>query len=182
MENLKNEIWKYIIGYEGYYMVSNMGRVKSLDRVVFLPTMSIYRNVKGKILSFGERCGYFYIGLHNNKKVEVRKIHRLVAETFLKKEVDSHNIVNHINKNIKDNRAENLEWCNQRENSTHGLKRIKTSKYTGVRWVIRDSKWRADIYVNKKSISLGTFFNEIEASNAYQKALVQYGVSNRYSK
>ena len=183
MENLENEIWKDIIGYEGYYMVSNMGRVKSLDRSIYLPSKNLYKTLNGKVLRFYEsKFGYYCMVLQKEKNLRRVRVHRLVAESFIENKCSSYKVVNHINKNRKDNRAENLEWCSQRENVTHGERsKNKTSKYTGVRWLPRDSKWRATIFINDKHINLGTYFSEEEARDSYQSALIKYHISNKYS-
>lgn len=184
MENLENEIWKDVKGFEGIYKVSSLGRLMSVERKVFLPTRGIYRILQSKILRFYEsKFGYYCIVLQKEKTLFRARVHRLVAEAFLDKKCKSHTTVNHINKNRKDNRLENLEWCSQRENVTHGDKtNNKTSKYTGVRWLKRDSKWRVDIRIDKKLIYLGTYFNEEEARDVYQKELIKYGISNRYCR
>lgn len=183
MENLENEIWKDVVGYEGYYMVSNIGRVRSLDRSIYLPSKGTYKKLNGRILRFYKsKFGYYCIVLQKEKNLRRARVHRLVAESFIENKCKNHTIVNHINKNRKDNKIENLEWCSQRENVTHGERsKNKTSKYTGVRWVTRDSKWRASIFINNKYINLGTHFNEEEARDSYQKALKEYHIINKYS-
>lgn len=106
------EIWKDVIGYEGLYQVSNLGRVKSLGSDKWH---------KGKILkpSFDSKGNYLFVGLHKEGKTTQRNIHRLVAETF----VNNQNhlpCVNHINEIKIDNRASNLEWCTVEYNSNYG--------------------------------------------------------------
>ena len=109
---LMEEIWKDIEGYEGYYQVSNLGRVKSLG---------FDKWHKGKVLkqSFDGKGNYLFVGLHKNGKTKQRNVHRLVAETFIPNP-DNLPCVNHINEVKTDNRAINLEWCTIEYNSNYG--------------------------------------------------------------
>ena len=116
------EIWKDIEGYEGIYQVSNLGRVRSLDRV--LPKVSKFGKIimfpyKGKFLAdIFDEDGYKQVSLCFNGVQKEFKIHRLVAMTFLDK-VDGKLFVNHKNCIKIDNSVENLEWCTQAENDKH---------------------------------------------------------------
>lgn len=106
-----DEIWKPIKGYEGLYEVSNLGRVKSLDKIVNCKLKNKRnRLIKGRILkSNPDKMGYLIVGLTKNNKTETKRIHRLVAETFMP-------VVNHIDGNKENNNIENLEFCSQRYN------------------------------------------------------------------
>lgn len=83
MDNSNNEIWKDIIGFEQYYQVSNLGRVRSKDRIVITPKTSYFK--KGRILipSLDSKGNYLFVGLHVNNKVKLIYIHRLVAQNFI---------------------------------------------------------------------------------------------------
>ena len=109
------EVWKDIVGYEGLYQVSNLGRVKSLPRArkcyADRQYISKERILKGRPNS----KGYLRVQLKNGGKLERRFLHRLVAEAFIpnpsnKKEV------NHIDCVPTNNTAENLEWTTHQEN------------------------------------------------------------------
>lgn len=122
IHNLPNEIWKDAFGYEGFYMVSNMGRVKSLDRLMKRKT-DIFNFIKsGKLLHCGNRKDkYPGVSLTNKDgKVNVIRIHRLVAENFIPN-IHNKPFVNHINCIRNDNRVENLEWCTHIENVQHAV-------------------------------------------------------------
>lgn len=112
------EIWKDIMGYEGYYQVSNLGNVRSLDRVI---TYSNGSNVltKGKVMAQNV-CGrgYKQIHLKMNGKRKPFNVHRLVAQAFIP---NPNNLpqINHINEDKTDNRVDNLEWCDNRYNNTY---------------------------------------------------------------
>ncbi len=117
------EIWKPIEGYEDYYEVSNLGRVRSLDREYYTPnprnpSLLMQKYVKGCIL---KPQGKKYLQVHL-KVSGVRKafdIHRLVAKAFIPNP-DNLPEVNHIDENKHNNRADNLEWVSREGNVKHG--------------------------------------------------------------
>lgn len=134
MKNKKvdiTELWKDIKGYEGLYQVSNMGRVKSLDRTVALKSGS-KRIIRGRILKPSLKDnGYLQVILYNNS--DKRKnfyVHRLVCEAFYENPEDKP-CVNHIDEDKTNNTASNLEWCTYKENSNHGTRTARTSKPVG---------------------------------------------------
>lgn len=103
--------------------------------------------------------------------VKTRKVHQLVAESFLNHTKCGYNlVVNHINLNPQDNCVDNLEIVTQRDNANK-KHIISTSKYTGVCWSKEKRKWRASINLKYKQSHLGYFNNEYEAHLAYEKAL-----------
>lgn len=115
------EEWKDIKGYEGYYQVSNTGKVKSLDRKVKHPKGGD-KIVRGK--SCGERynrVGYPEVVLFKEGEKKYQLIHRLVALTFVPNEENKPE-VNHIDGNKINNNAENLEWCTSSENQQHAYR------------------------------------------------------------
>ena len=118
---VNNEIWKPIKGYEGFYEVSNFGRVKSLERKVKANFhFGNTRTYKERILKSGNVKGYQQVTLRNGiSKHEF--IHRLVAEAFVPNP-KGYKTINHIDGNKKNNCADNLEWCTQKENVRHAWK------------------------------------------------------------
>lgn len=121
-----NEIWKDINGYQGVYQVSNLGRVRSLDRMVEVfvddgkRTPFTYTQLKkGRILKLRkERCGYIKVDLSINSFDKSYLVHRLVALTFISN-IHNKEQVNHKNGIKTDNRVDNLEWCTRLENMRH---------------------------------------------------------------
>lgn len=105
-----NEIWKDIVGYEGLYQVSNLGRVKSLPRAT----------TNGKILKVqvNRLNKYCYVALCRDNKKMFKRVHILVANAFLGANPNKLQ-VNHIDGNKENNNVYNLEYCTQSENMKH---------------------------------------------------------------
>lgn len=121
------EIWKDIKDYEGLYQVSNLSRVKSLDRWVKGRNGSL-RICKERILKPGtDKYGYLFVILCKNGKVKKFSVHRLVAEAFI---ANPHNYpcVNHKDENKQNNNVSNLEWCDVKYNTNYGTAIKRRSK------------------------------------------------------
>lgn len=161
------EKWKIIDGFINYE-VSNFGNVRSIK--------------SGNILKGGkDRNGYKCVNLRADKKTFFRPIHRLVALNFLEP-IEGKNCVNHIDINKENNHISNLEFCNHYENNTH-MKMVngKSSKFPGVSFCKDRNKFSSNIMVSGKAKFLGRFKTEIEAHEAYKKALIDYNIENKYA-
>jgi len=168
---MQEEKWLPVKGHEGIYEVSDLGRVKSLDRKVRHSKKGFLIR-KGKILSSNSnKSRYILISLSKKGLTETKAVHKLVAISFLNHTPCGNKlVVNHINHNRLDNRVENLEIITNRENSNK--KHLKsTSKYTGVSWSKKSRKWTSSISINGKHKNLGCFNTELEASLIYESAL-----------
>lgn len=111
------EMWKDIQGYEGFYQASNLGRVRSIPRVIV--DRKNNRFFKGRILkSYLDKDGYPTIILSKSNKKRVIHVHRLVAQVFIPN-LENKEQVNHIDGDKQNNRIENLEWCSNLENIRH---------------------------------------------------------------
>jgi len=155
------ENWKDIKGYEGLYQVSDLGRVKRLERVV-PHAYSGFLTLKERVLK-GKMSRYLTVDLtNNNQEVKQFFIHKLVLETFVHN-TENKTQGNHINGIKTDNRLENLEWCTPKENGLHAWR----TGLHDVNLIQRNKK----ISESKKKIVLnlqtGIFYDSfLEASNS----------------
>ncbi len=157
MSVMENEIWKDVVGYEGSYRVSNLGRVLSAK--------------KNKILSpTRQKNGYIRIHLCKNGKAKLMLVHRLVAAAFLGK---SDELVDHIDGSRDNNTLDNLRYLTQSQNIKLGWKKprgVQTyiSKKTGkcTHWV--------KICIFKSVIHIGTFDKKEDAYECYRKTHLEF--------
>nr|DAT89670.1 MAG TPA: homing endonuclease [Caudoviricetes sp.] len=127
-----NEIWKDIIigdmDYTGYYQVSNLGRVRSLDRVLYNG-----RKYKGQIMKQKICRGYWQVGLRMARTNKYYYVHKLVATMFIPNPDNKPEVGHKDEKNFKtgdecNNNAENLEWVTARENNNQPMRRKRGSE------------------------------------------------------
>lgn len=115
VDNIQEE-WKDIEGYEGLYMISNLGRVKSLRHGKWIERRS---NVN--------RQGYYALTLHKDGGNKTCTIHRLVAKAFIPNPL-GFPCVNHKDENKENNRVDNLEWCTYVYNNNYGTAKNEQQK------------------------------------------------------
>lgn len=129
---MKKEIWKDIPGYEGFYQVSDMGKIKGISRTV--RRKSVAKN-QGEFFTIKEKYknilrdtyGYEIVGFCKNSKLKTIKVHRIIATAFIPNPENKPQ-VNHINGFRNDNRIENLEWCTSKENIIHSFKHLNKNE------------------------------------------------------
>jgi len=122
--NFIMEIWKDIKGFEGFYQISNYGRVRSLTRKSNPYIDGRQHTCNGIILKGGIiKTGKGYLGhvFYKNGKIKNIYTHRLVAEYFVPNPLDK-KTVNHKDANPQNNHYTNLEWCTQKENIQHAVR------------------------------------------------------------
>ena len=107
-EELNNEQWKDIFGYDGAYQVSDLGRVRSRKSGEWRVLMA-----------YKEKCGYLKVDLFKNGKKKHFLVHRLVADVFIHNGNLLNTEINHKDENKTNNRTSNLEWCDRQYNMTY---------------------------------------------------------------
>ena len=138
-EELNNEQWKDIFGYDGIYQVSDLGRVRSKKYgrwIVLIPL----KHPKG----------YLQVRLYRNSKGKTVKIHRLVAQAFIPNDDESKTQINHRNEDKSENKVSNLEWCTAQYNMNYNdlHRRCITKRYNYIRRKIKDL-YRPDLSINE---------------------------------
>ena len=114
------EEWRPVIGYEGLYEVSSLGRVRSLDRYD-----RMNRFCEGRILkSYTYRGGYLFVQLSSNGKLKHHLVHRLIAQAFIPNP-DNLPQINHKDEVKSNNCVDNLEWCDSKYNVNYGTRKIR---------------------------------------------------------
>jgi hypothetical protein len=140
MNNNENEVWKDVVHYEGYYQISDLGQLRSVDAWVD-SNGGGKRLRKGQIIITWLWNGYERAHLSKNNQRKTVSIHRLVATAFIANP-DRKTTLNHRNGIKSDNRVQNLEWCTQHENILHALE-------TGLRDAGKTAKQVIDTCNNK---------------------------------
>lgn len=121
------EVWKDIPGYENMYQASTLGRIRSVTRWVRASNKYLKQGVIRKLKK--DTKGYFQVGLSKNGIEKKKKVHRLIAMTFIPNP-NSYPQVNHKDEDKENNRVENLEWCDNYYNCHYGtvIERRKNSQ------------------------------------------------------
>lgn len=175
------EVWRDINGYEGLYQVSNLGRVKRLERIVRNNVYGGMRIVDEKILSATDNGhGYKIIGLRKDGRRKNHYVHRLVATAFIDNPHDFH-YVNHLDRDRANNIADNLEWCTQLENVAHSIDNLRKRKpksratNTGEKYITerveRNKHTRYRVYI--RSISICKSFKTLDEAIRYRNEVMQ---------
>ena len=174
---MEEEIWKDIKGYETLYQVSNLGRLRSLDRCV-AHSRGGTANLKGAPLKPAKsKNKYYTIGLTKLGIAKTFKVHKLVADAFLGIPEIGKTYINHINSDRFDNSVSNLEYVSPIENSIHSVSRFKS--FVGAKFSKKNNKWESEIRYNDVYKWLG-YFNTQEL--AYQARLDYMKANNIESK
>ena len=125
-----NEEWKDIVGFEGLYQVSNLGRIKCLEHKCQGRYKGKFRTVKEHMMKPAENKtnGYMYVSLSNSDRGRTITVHRLVANAFLPNH-ENKPILNHKDEDKHNNCVSNLEWCTSLYNNTYNNVHLKRKHY-----------------------------------------------------
>ena len=136
-EEIDNTNWKPIKGYEGLYIISKNGVVRSCSKFQKMQN-GVERATNSKeMCQYIGRNGYLRVNLSKGSSRTSYPVHRLVAQAFVPNPF-GHPIVNHKNENKHDNRAENLEWCTNTYNLTYGSTQQRRVKKIGKKVYVTD--------------------------------------------
>ena len=122
-EKMSEEIWKDVVNYEGFYQISNLGNVRTVEHIT---TNGHLRKGKDR-KPFISWKGYKIVGLCKYGKIKAFPVHRLVALAFIPNPND-YPMINHKDENPLNNNVENLEWCDAKYNNTYGNRLEKAAQ------------------------------------------------------
>jgi hypothetical protein len=154
-----DEIWKDIVGFEGYCLVSSFGRIKNAKT--------------GRIRKYGIRCGYLYCALWKDQKAKYPNVHTVVAEAFIGPRPEGMD-VDHIDNCRTNARADNLRYVTRSVN----IKKTFNGKRKGIS-LMRKTKntpqrYRSDIWIGGRKYFLGSWSSSDEAMSVYQKTHIEF--------
>lgn len=184
-----NEIWVDVVGFEGHYLVSNLGNIKS--------NKSYRKNTQGRLIKQTIRsnsCQYKYVKLYLNNKQYCDAVHRIVARAFIPNPLNKPQ-VNHIDGNKHNNHSNNLEWVTVSENHKHafrtglrdneklrksmiGRKFKSSSNYRYVSWDKNRNCWKVSIKYHQKTVFQKRCKSEIESAILANQALDDLGLTH----
>jgi hypothetical protein len=161
------EIWKDVKGFEGLYQVSNLGNVKSLERMVQgrVGMRICHERILIPILS---KRGYYVVRLGRGKQ---KKIHRLVAIAF-HPNPENKPLVNHKDGNKLNPRADNLEWSTYHENNLHAMR-------TGLNKTHMIGKFGKDSHISVKVAQYDKKGNFIQIHDSIREATASVGLKSK---
>lgn len=168
--DLPNEIWQDILGYEGKYQASNMGRIRS-----HIPTHDRYFIMKQYPNKNNSRL---YVHFYKDNKRKAFQISRIIAHTFVEGYDDkTANTVNHLDGDVMNNQATNLEWVSQSENNSHaytnGKAVVRNGPTSSFAKIILDGKYEFKTvvafarFIGKSETQARRYLNGDTANNPY---------------
>lgn len=167
------EEWKDVKGYEGYYQVSNQGRVKRLERVAIGNGGSLHYLNEIIMKTWHDRNGYEQVKFMVKRVKKHKQVHVLVAEVFYDN-TDNLPEVNHKDENKANNNANNLEWCTSNYNIHYGTGRQRSKE---------KQKRKPVIQIDTEGNIINKYTSTLEVSNktGYTRASIS-GACHGYYK
>lgn len=161
---MQEEIWKDVKGYEGSYQVSDLGRVKSLERLVYSPNRRSYL-IRERLLK-PHLCKSFLVTLSQDSIKKTISVAQLVAIAFLDHiPCGSEKTIYHLDHDITNNNVSNLEIDTFRRN----ILKDERKGFNGASRV--GGMYKASLLFNKSKFYLGLFDTEQQASEIYENAV-----------
>jgi hypothetical protein len=182
MNDKKNEIWTPILGLENQYYISNYGNVKSIERTINVKRKKgenvrlVQERILSQFLVGPKNKKYFAVKLCVNGRCKTFKVHILIAVSFMYDQYlelvinsNENYLIDHKNEIKTDNRLENLQIITHRQNITKAIIHKNPNKMIGATKI--NNKFASRIFTNGVQFHLGMYDTEVEAHEAYLKAL-----------
>lgn len=127
VQNIENEVWKDIEGYEGLYQVSNIGNIKSLERDVVYSNSAIHHYEEKLLKPSKIGGGYLQVTLSKDGEAQNVLVHIIIANAFIP---NPNNLpqVGHMDDNKENNTIDNLYWTTAKENNTHNGRHLRVAE------------------------------------------------------
>ncbi len=170
-EKIEGEIWMDVIGFEGMYQVSNIGRVKSLDRPMKSGVQKNCIRSGGLLKQQITQHGYYQAYLSKHGLTKGITVHRLLALAFIPNP-SKKRAVNHKDGNKKNNNLSNLEWVTDSENVRHAFR-------TGLNRVERGENHASSKFSDAQVEELRAFAKKIKRPYAVYGKI--FGISKAYA-
>ena len=169
---MKKERGRWISGYEGIYVVSNLGRVRSVDRTI-ISKDGVARRLKGKVLKLVRATyGYHMVGLHKDGEVKLMLVHRIVAKAWLPNPRNLP-VVMHLDDVTDNNRVSNLKWGTHKENTQDMIAKNRCNPLRGSE--VENSKLiEKDIPKIRKLLAKGCEQKEIANKYGVDPSLISH--------
>lgn len=122
-----SEVWKDVVGFESYYEVSSMGRVRRVEKIIEHKRLG-QKIVRSRVLKQANVGNTLYkkVNLYKNDRCTCVAVHRIVAKAFIPNKYDKIE-VNHIDGKKENNEVSNLEWVSRKENINHSIYILKNN-------------------------------------------------------
>lgn len=166
------EVWKDVVGYEGYYLVNNFGIIKRTGKYVRAFKNS-YRYLPEKIIqSTHDKDGYLKVQFSKEGKRTTARVHRVVLTAF-NPCADTSKQVNHKDENKENNRLDNLEWCDAKYNLEYNGGQAKRRE-TQIRNLHQKNGWRVGQYdLNGNLIKVWDSITRISTETGFTRTCIR---------
>lgn len=175
---IEGEEWRDVVGYEGRYEVSNLGRVYSLPKRI----NSQYGHNGQQVAITDNGRGYKIACLSKDCKRKNHYVHRLVAQNFIPNPI-GYEQVNHMDGNKSNNCVDNLEWCDVKYNAKHASENgliPKGKNNVNTRMVVDIIEKKIYRWIEDVELPLGQTFNKARDRLKRYKSRFPYPYLGRY--
>lgn len=177
--SLDGEEWRDVVGFEGFYMVSSLGRIMrkftSCQRINGHGRAVTYPKILTPTIQRNRKQNYYYVTLSKSNKRYRMLVHRIVAMAFISNQLNRPE-VDHIDGNGLNNNASNLRWCNRSENNMNPIARKRQAvSHTGKQ---QPQLWVPVVCISKSGTV--TFYKSVSEAekDGFQRSSIFYSINH----